>query len=102
MSLTPSSAERLVKLNDGQQLIATGLCEAQVSNEKLAVGIECFEQIRNAFFVSQIGKSRPILQGLNEQFALSANFSDLAVRDERIGNIAKGRLDRFLVIHNQV
>jgi hypothetical protein len=44
-----------------------------------------------------MGKTRRVLCGLEEQLLLRAEFPRLAIRDQGIGDAAKGSLNRLLV-----
>ena len=49
-----------------------------------------------------MGQVRGILQGADKQFLLSANFSNPAILDQRVGYISKCRLNSLLILSERV
>src|SRR5687767_2868591 len=101
ISQLPTTTERSVKLDQGQQLITAGHGQTAFGLKEFAVGIERVEQGRYATAVTQVGQTGTISQRVNKQFALLAHLSCLAKCDQRIGDVAKRPLHRLLVIDQQ-
>src|SRR6201984_2330152 len=56
-----------------------------------------FQIAGGAAHVAHVGKTRRVLCGLEEQLLLRAEFPRLAIRDQGIGDAAKGSQNRLLV-----
>jgi len=76
-----SPAERLIQLNQSQQLVELGLDEAQLGGEGVGFVGQNFEITSNAAAVPQMGKARRILRGLEQEFFLNSKFPRLTVGD---------------------
>src|SRR5215475_12395713 len=96
--LLPASAQSLIKLDQSEQFVASRLSQAQLGGEQIAVGVQRVELSVNAALIPQISQARAVLQGGHKLFLLDANLLDLAVLDERVGDLAERVFDGLLIL----
>ena len=60
-SLLPTSAERLIKVHDGQQFLEPDLRQVQLPLEQIAIGVQRVKLRVHASAVTHIGQSQPVL-----------------------------------------
>src|SRR5262245_7208120 len=100
-SLPPTPAQSLIKLNQGEQLVAFCLSQVQFGCEQIAISVESVELRIHSAAVPQISQSRPVLQGGYEQFLLRANLFDLAIIDKRVRDLPESVFDRLLILRQR-
>src|SRR2546426_9938382 len=100
-SLPPAAAQSLVELNQGKQLVASRLSQAQLGGEQIAIGVEGVELRIHAALIPQVSQARPVLQRSYQQFLLRANLFDLAILDERVGDLAERGFDGLLILRQR-
>ena len=99
--LLPTAAQRFVELDQRQQLVSSGLRQAQLCVEQISICIEGVEQAVDAALISQISQPRAVLQGRHQQFLLGANFFHLAILHQRVRDVAEGDLNRLLILNQR-
>src|SRR5205823_15135266 len=91
----PAPAQRRVELNHGEQLVQTGLRQAQLRREVVGLAGQDFEIARGPSPVANVGEARGILRRRREQSLALAELARLSVTHEGVGDVAEGLLDRL-------
>src|SRR4029450_2415603 len=73
----PAAAERAVEQDEGEQLVALGLRQRQLSVEELALGVEDLEIARDAAPVPDVRRPRRVAQRVDEEPLLDAELAPL-------------------------
>src|SRR5579862_6072544 len=96
-SALPAASERLVELNDAEQLVQPDLPEVQLGLQQVPVRIKSIELGVHASLISHIGQAFALLQNSNEALLFCPGFVNPLVRNECVGHFGECGLDRFLV-----
>ena len=72
--------------------------KSQFGVEEVAVGVQGVEQCIDSAPVPHVGETRPVLECRYQQFLFGANFSHLAILNERVGNFTEGSLNHSFIL----
>src|SRR5262249_28979831 len=77
------------------------LSQTQPGGEQIAIGVEGVESRIHTALTSQISQARPVLQRGRRRFLPRPNPFDLAILDERVGDLAEGGFDGLLILRQR-
>src|SRR5580658_8629598 len=96
-STLPAAPERLIELNDAQQLVQPDLPEIQLGLQQVPVRIESIELSVDPTLISHIGQAFALRQNSNQALLFYPGFVNPLMCNECVGHFGECRLDRFLV-----
>ena len=102
LTLLPSTAQRLVKLNHRKLFLEPYLRQVQLRLEQVPVGIQSVELGVYAPAIAHVGQSQPVLQRAYQRLLLFSAFPHPLVSDQGIGDLRKGGLNSLLVLHQRM
>src|SRR5216684_7023689 len=91
--LLPAAAKGLIDLDQGEEFVEAGLCQAEFGGEVVGFVGEHFEVACGTALVALAGKLRGILSGAGQEFLLRTELLVLPVGDEGVGNAAECALN---------
>ena len=95
--LLPPSAQTLIELHQGQQLVLLCLDQVKFGRKIIRFIGEHLEIASDSTAVPHVGQPRRILRGVHEQLFLFTKLLCLAVGDQGVGNVAEGALNGLLI-----
>src|SRR5213594_1006188 len=98
----PAAAERPIEMDDGCELLPAKTREIELALEQVALGVEDLQVAVDSRLVPLRRQPRRGPQGVDEPRLFDALFARLPILRERIRHLAKGRIDRALVVDDQL
>ena len=99
-SALPPSPERLVELNDAQQLVQLDLPQVELGLKQIPVSIQGVELGIDAPLISHVGQPFPLPKDRNKSLLLYPGVPHSLVSDQCIGNFGERSLNDLLVLHH--
>ena len=94
----PATPERLIELNDAQQLVQLDLPQVQLGLQQVPVRVESVELGVDASLISHVGEAFALFKDSNKPLLFNPGLLHPLMSDECCGHFGECCLDRFLVL----